>query len=364
MRLEQATQQMQLRKVPKNDCGCGDIRVAKDVARRVFELSAAFGEPYKGRPDDWAKEWLASKRFTLVAVAPYQVAIPYANRIDRNKVLRTINASTDGTMEPIVVDVNKKSIGKTQSGYVPNVIVVDGKHRHKAQTAMGKDRILAWVGELALQELQERAKSGKKFVIEASTVEFYEPRLRSTLESTALMHFAVATPTIRQDSGDGGSRPTGGTQVRANKHKTGCNCAACKGKMEGMGGPAGSASLGSGSGPVSKISSQGARSSGSLSEEDPSDKGVPPDPSDTEQSVNPSDRLTWDGKKPQAFAPGGETAVGYKNPVAASPGSGVGPGVTKNYGAKRSELNRGPNKVNAKAVKVGKLWTKDKKGAS
>jgi len=374
MRLEQATQQMQLRKVSKNDCGCGDIRVAKAVARKVFELSAAFGEPYQGRPEDWAKKWLASKRFTLIAVAPYQVAVPYANRIDRNKVISTINASVDGTVEPIVVDINKNGIGKTQRGYVPNVIVVDGKHRHKAQLQMGKDRILAWVGELALEALQERQKSQKKFVLEASTNQkFAEPRTLSALESTAILYAGISMPVVRQDSGDGGSRPTGGTQVKAGKHPEGCDCQACKDKMEavgagGMGGPG--ASLGSGSGPTPPMKGlnatyKNARSSGSLEEPDPSDTKVPPDPSDKGPFTDPSDRRQWQPDKPQMYPP--DRAGGYGSPDKESPGSGVGPRLRDTqYGAKNSELSRGKVDVKSKGmdagpVKVKKIWTRDKK---
>ncbi len=191
---------------------------AMEVAKRVFELSARYGEPYENQtPETWKKDWLASDRFVLAEVGTEQVGIPYAKKINPEKVRRSIAASADGQMEPIVVDLNRQQIGRTPLGYVPKVIVVDGKHRHRAQVEMGKDRVLAWVGEKAMTELKNRQYGGKRFVMEAASSETYEQvRPMSNLLATATLYSAIAvkpsSAMTRQDTGDGGSRPTGQRQ--------------------------------------------------------------------------------------------------------------------------------------------------------
>lgn len=313
-----------------------ETKTRLEVAESVFDLSARCGEPYENQtPKDWAKNWLASKKFTLVEIAPHQVAVPYVNRIDPHKVQRTLQASEE-QIEPIVVDLNKQGIGSTQSGYTPQVIVVDGKHRHKAQVIRGKDKIRAWVGELAMEVIQQQRNNLR--TIEASseaTGQYY-----SRLDSLAKLHCAVASTRItRQDVGDGGSRPTGGTRmpggVKFSK------------KVKGMGGGLGS---GSGMNPNRQgIYSQGARSSGQLEEVDPSDRIA---------SDDPSDRLEWKGKDPQIFAPGGKTSTeGYNSPTNESPGSGVGPRLKPSKGATNSEM-RNPTQMRAYGTSEGveKAW--------
>ena len=238
MNLTQATAVAKLARETPKQAPAATLDAAR-VAERVFELAAAVGRPYEGtQPKDWANFWLASKRFVLAEVAPYEAAIPFANRVDKNKVEMIIQASADNRIEPIVIDINKQQIGKkTMTGYVPSVIVVDGKNRHRAQVMQGKDRIRAWVGEQALAILQARANK-QKFVVQAAAI---TSQPLSKLESIASLYGAVAPamprPTsgsiTRQDTGDGGSRPTGGTMKSM-------------GGGGGMGGPGASGSLGGG----------------------------------------------------------------------------------------------------------------------
>jgi hypothetical protein len=328
---------------------------ALEVAKRVFEISARSGEPYENTtPEEWRKDWLASDRFVLAEIGVEQVGIPYAKKINKEKVRRIISASADGEMEPIVVDMNRQQIGRTPLGYVPKVIVVDGKHRHRGHLDMGKDRILAWVGEKAMTELEQRKNGGNRFVIAASSPRSYgETVPMSNLIATATLYSAVSvkpsSAITRQDTGDGGSRPTGGTQTM---------------KWEaagGAGGMGGSLGGGSGSNPATmRVQSNGARSSGSLDKPDPSDTKVPPDPSDEKTFVDPSDRLNWNPDKPQVCAPGCEMDHEHEfgDPELESPGSGVGPDMPPDWGAKNSEFHKAMKSVKAYGTAEGvqKEW--------
>lgn len=307
MNLEQAIASSELRRRSGHTEGRQE-RQPIQVAQRVFEVSAMANEPYVNiKPEDWAQRWLASQTFVLAEIAPHHVAVPHVNRIDKSKVQATLQASAE-EIEPIVVDLNKQGIGATNSGYVPKIIVVDGKHRHRAQVLRGKDRILAWVGDMAMAELQKK-NNAKQFVIKAAS----RPYPASKLDGLAQMYAAVAGPAAamtRQDVGDGGARPTGGTKMSA----TG----------GGMGG-----SLGGGSGMNPTLKSQMSRSSGSFVDEDPSDKDVPPDPSDRNKTFpDPSDRAGWNPDKPQKKAPGSDyKPFKYGNAQKDAPGSGVGPQI-------------------------------------
>lgn len=208
MNLSEATQMMELRKQPRVTPEEKITASALTVAERVFEISAAFGEPYYANtPRGWARKWLASKKFILMEIAPHQVAVPNANRLDQEKVANTFRAAGSTEIEPIVVDMNKMGIGKTNGGYIPKIVVVDGKHRHRAQTSQGRDRIMAWVGELAVEEMQ--ARSSKKIVARDMTI---SAGAETKMTSTAQLYAAVGTgmgsdnSSARQDTGDGGSR--------------------------------------------------------------------------------------------------------------------------------------------------------------
>ena len=251
MKLNDAVELTKLRgRVVENN-----VLPATEIAKRVFAMSARYGEPYENQtPETWRKDWLASDKFVLAEIGVEQVGMPYAKKISGEKVRRIISASADGEMEPIVVDVNRQQIGRTPLGYVPKVIVVDGKHRHRSQIDMGKDRVLAWVGEKALTELERRKNGGnRRFVIAAASSQTYQQIApMSNLLATATLYSAVSvkpsTAITRQDTGDGGSRPTGGTQTT---------------KWEaagGAGGMGGSLGGGSGSNPATmRVQSNGAR---------------------------------------------------------------------------------------------------------
>lgn len=318
MNLEQAIASSELRRRVGHNTEDRQEKHSLEIAKRVFEVSAMANEPYVNmKPEEWAQRWLTSQTFVLAEIAPHHVAVPNVNRINKNKVQATLHASAE-EIEPIVVDLNKNGIGATNSGYIPKVIVVDGKHRHRAQSLRGKDRILAWVGELAMAELQKK-NTPKQFVVKAAAKQLSSfPATK--LDSLAQMYAAVAGPAqgmVRQDVGDGGSRPTGGTKMAAT------------GGAGGMGGLGG----GSGMNPARKgIFGQNARSSGSFIDEDPSDKDVPPDPSDRNKTFpDPSDRAGWDAKKPQDKAPGADYKPFKWVGQGPSQGSGVGPRV-KAYG--------------------------------
>lgn len=301
MNLEQAIASVELRRKVGHITEAQEKR-SLEIAERVFEVSAMANEPYVNiKPEEWAQRWLASQTFVLAEIAPHHVAVPNVNRINKSKVQATLQASAE-QIEPIVVDLNKNGIGATNSGYIPKVIVIDGKHRHRAQVLRGKDRILAWVGREALAVL-EKKNTPKQFVIKAASNPF--PKMGTKLDVWAAIA-PSSSAIVRQDTGDGGSRPTGGT------------------KMSAVGGGMGSLGNGSGANPMRKgLSAQNARSSGQLEEVDPSDRIA---------SDDPSDRLEWEPNNPQDKAPGSDyKPFKWLDQGGKSAGSGVGPRV-KAYG--------------------------------
>ncbi len=297
MNIEQAMQLTNMRKQATPPVLEGqETKTAKEMAELVFELSASVGDPYRNAtPEVWAKKWLPSRKFTLVDIDPRQVAVPYVNKIAHSKVMAIMQASAVD-LPPVVVDLNAHGIGKTTTGYVPSIIVVDGKNRHRAQVLCGRDRISAWVGEKALDVLQARASARKTFVVAKAKTQL---RPLSKIEIAAALSAPSGGSPVsvaRQDTGDGGSRPTGST------HRS------VRGPMRGgAGGPGGSLGSGSGLNP---------QRMGMYSDADPSDKNGS-DPSDTGQMIDPSDK--------SQFAKPDEPDSG--DPFSQSPGSGVGPRV-------------------------------------
>lgn len=310
-------------------------KTAKEIAVLVFDLSAAAGEPYKNAtPKVWAERWLASKKFVLVDIDPRQVAVPFVNSISRSKVLATMQASAS-SLPPIVVDINLQGIGKTATGYVPSLIVVDGKHRHRAQMLCGRDRITAWVGEKALAQLQARAAVRKNFVIDkaqSSSRPLSNIEVQAALNAPSGGHIMAPT---RQDTGDGGSRPSGGAHTPT---RTGPQSPTTS--MRSAGGQS------SGAGPGSGVSGLNPARTGIYSDADPSDRNQS-DPSDRGQMLDPSDKDQFSHGAPK-----------QGDPRQQSPGSGVGPRTRPSTGASNSEMSR---MMKAGPIKVKKIVTHKKK---
>jgi len=259
------------------------VRDVLQVARRVFKLAAQGGFPYKHQtPETWAKKWLSSKEFVLM-----EIDINAAASLNKPKnparVSHYLHCSVE-SLDPIVVDVNKRKEGKTRLGYIPEVVVHDGKHRKLAQIMNGRFTIMAWVGKKALKKI----KPSK--IVKALHASAVHPNGNGLAKgSTAITEYLYGAtvpgqgiPTVKQDAGVGGSRPVDSMHSkRKTVKKVKADCNAC-----------------------------GARSSGSLeSTPDPSDAKIPPDPSDASTQVSPSDRLEWNPKKAQLYAPG--TGPGY-----------------------------------------------------
>lgn len=175
------------------------------IARRVFQLAAQAGHPFQGiKPEEWAKKWLASKEFVRTEIPASRAALPAAPA-NPNRVLQQMAASAD-SLEPIVVDVNKREIGRSPGGFVPPVIVVDGKHRHVARTMQGHATIEAWVGVKALAQVALTA-----------TVKAPRPTLQprmSKIESVAVLH-AMGGGQAGLGSGSGPTPPPVSTRLAA-----------------------------------------------------------------------------------------------------------------------------------------------------
>lgn len=121
------------------------------IAERVYAMAEEQGAALQGTPLAWRREWLQSQTFYLVDLPLHFAACPLKAR-NADKIQGCMRAAAD-SQEPIVVDVNKNRLGMSNGGYFPPVIVVDGKHRHAAYRLQGRERIKAWVGELAAEAL-------------------------------------------------------------------------------------------------------------------------------------------------------------------------------------------------------------------
>jgi len=154
-------------------------RSKMQVAKRVYTLAASGGFPYTGMScQKWAKKWLSSDTFRLMEIDINAAASPHLPRNPERVAFRLL--CSQDSMDPIVVDVNKQKTGKSHLGYVPDIVVLDGKHRKQAQMLQGRTRILAWVGCKAEKKLQNATVidnlnfktvaplTGKSVIIQAS----------------------------------------------------------------------------------------------------------------------------------------------------------------------------------------------------
>lgn len=307
----QQTQVLQTLKEPPKKTVVVKKRSRLQVAKRVFQLAAQGGFPYTGMTaEQWAKSWLPSKEFVLCEVNIHAAASINMNVVasphppkNPNRVNHYLQCSIEA-MDPIVVDLNRRKVGRSYLGYVPEIVVLDGKHRKKAQLQQGRTRILAWVGAAALKLMPEITVRTIDASTEKCTLPPLNPRLNDGRKNATYQLFAEQSNAVK----------------------------AC-----------------------------GARSSGSLEDDTSnSDHKVPPDSSDDGSSVEASDRLGWNPDKAQNRPPGSKgwssEVRGRNNPVSEAPGAGVGPRLNPNTGATRSELSRS---VSAKGKVVKEMYEDD-----
>lgn len=366
------------------------VRTALQVARRVHQLAAEGGFPYTGRTvEQWARKFLSSSEYVLMEIDLNAPASPHKPR-NPDRVQHYLKCSKE-SLDPIVVDLNKCKTGKTLLGYVPDVITIDGKHRIEAMRRMGHTRVLAWVGCKAVKKLKtQKVINAARHHNKKHGVK-YDP---STITTAYALHAAVmpsvGIPTVRQDAGEGGSRPkdhmhSGGpgsgrrpgpisrmniqkpsTNKPVNmdnhkgltdngwKHST--NVVDRKGNTVSIythrlhtgeihvreSGRTKSVHAGKACCEAcGEVSSKGARSSGSIT---------------NDSSEN---NVEWDPTKAKNYAPG--TQPGYTSqfgsPNFQAPGAGSGPRVT-NKGASKSEFAR---TLQSKGKKIAKIFNKKKK---
>jgi hypothetical protein len=62
--------------------------------------------------------------------------------------------ATSRTGGPVIVDANKASFGRGMYGAPPQLVILDGKHRHAEAKARGQTTITAYVGDKALPYLR------------------------------------------------------------------------------------------------------------------------------------------------------------------------------------------------------------------
>src|ERR1700722_17711345 len=351
-------------------------RTKFQIAKRVFQLAASGGFPYTGMSyKDWAKKWLTSEVFRLMEIDINAAASPHLPKNPERVAFRLL-CSTD-SMDPIVVDLNKQKTGKSHLGYIPKIVVLDGKHRKQAQMLQGHTRILAWVGCKA-----EKGLSNVKVIdkIDFRNVKpvYVQP---SPANVSYVMHCATIPATgsamLDQSGGEGGSRPRP-AMVKANKQRcpkcgsskfklmpTDFETAKCSdcgknfkaagggGAAGGMGGPGNSLGSGSGSNPAMKAKGKKTHacgcgesevcacsktapfSQGQLEDASTSDEDVPK-PSDQSSRVSASDRRNYLFPDPNIVAPGKK---GWETEPGTLVGSNLAPFLTRSTGATNSEMS-------------------------
>lgn len=142
-----------------------DSRTAMELARELFAEAEDRQEPFiHHTPESWVRKWLPSKQFRLVRLPLNAAALPCEPK-GQNLVLKKIHAREE---KPIIVEFNKNRIGQSLNGFVPPVIVIDGKHRFKAAMLRGDSHIMAWVGVTSVGSLHAAAR--KAFVEAAGCI--------------------------------------------------------------------------------------------------------------------------------------------------------------------------------------------------
>jgi hypothetical protein len=294
---------------------------ARQVAKFVLDRCERNGYAYKYHtPKSWANKYLDSKEFVLMEIGINAAASPHTPR-DPKRVAHYLKCSAGSDIDdPIVVDTNKRKEGRTLLGFVPEIIVQDGKHRKAAKLAQGHKTIMAWVGIKASKKMK------KNPIPEVDESEIILPKVEHTKIAAAYEIHASTVPAAKVIK-----------KVKANGKEL-CSC--------------------------------GARSSGQIESDDldPSDGGVPPSASDSGSRTDSSDQLRWNPDKPQMKTPGasGKESFEFGLNQAAAYGSNIGPRV-KNTGASKSDMSRtlnagGPGSGRHKmltdlAEKVGKEWS-------
>jgi hypothetical protein len=301
-------------------------RTKHQVGRRVSDMAhmikqrltiaAGSGEYLTG--EQWADRWLSSKKFVLMEV-DINAAACCSNPAHPDRVKHFINAGTMAD-EPIVIDLNKRKRGMTALGYIPEIVVLDGKHRTTAARQRGEVRIMAWVGTKALKRMAligPPKKNGNGNGI----IKAIGSPLSTACQLRAAVGMSRPEPVGLQDTGEAGSRPhdTMHSKKKVKKLRTA--------QIRENQGP-----VLSDSGVFSSKQESGkmARSSGSL--EESSSDSLP---------IHHQKKLKWNARKSQVFAPG--TKPGYTDRFGQAPlmgpGTGVGPRVL-NKGATNSDFSR------------------------
>src|SRR5712675_269209 len=97
--------------------------------------------------NSWLKNNVTSKEFVLVEIPLSSVAI-----LENPSGKLDLRAALDTT--PLFIDINKRRQGRTNSGFIPSVIVIEGAARHTAARLNGKNSLKAWVGIEAAKVLK------------------------------------------------------------------------------------------------------------------------------------------------------------------------------------------------------------------
>lgn len=382
--MAQAISQMGLKQAPPRpvDKPC-ERKTALQIAKQIFAIASkpkdgSAGYTMRHSPEKWAKLWLPSSEFVLMEIDIAAAASPHLPRNPERVAQRLLCSAEDH--EPVIVDLNKRKVGKTMLGYIPEIIYLDGKHRIHAQSMQGRTKTWAWVGVKAIPKLKRTRLITK---LEAAAVllpKVDQTRMSKTYELYASTTPSVGIPVTRQDSGEGGARPSTSVVRSAKKLKSAGGGAA--------GGPGASNSGGSGFNPAREGfeaegdcgcnemaanstygETKGARSSGQLADPSASDTKVPQSASDGGPGVSPSDRRKW-LDEPNDNPPGSQGWGDYGDPAKESPGSGSGPHIGKSLGDSKSVLRTDVRKAKSTkqqpevkrhrivraGKKVGEIW--------
>jgi hypothetical protein len=117
----------------------------REMAREIIHIAKSEGRRFEDTLDSFEDRYLSSKRFTLCEVFLNRVANPMAF-LDTNRV-QNIMAQASHEPHPIVIDFNKRNIGRLEKiDYTPRAVVVDGREKFAAASLRGETKVIAWVG--------------------------------------------------------------------------------------------------------------------------------------------------------------------------------------------------------------------------
>lgn len=119
-------------------------KTPSEISTSVFAMASIEGRSFgNSTQEEWRKKYLTSRSFILAEVPMASIALPV--KVSNSNLIQRL-LSEAANLKPVIVDVNRHKIGKTKSGFVPKIMLIDGAERFEAAALRGETKILSWIG--------------------------------------------------------------------------------------------------------------------------------------------------------------------------------------------------------------------------